>query len=78
MTIAIVHVKQSDLTVNIMKLSERQRKTLSNIKLNYGQLCNKRTLDSLEKKGLIQWHASSRWILTELSFNVLNNIKEDL
>ncbi|WP_433587147.1 hypothetical protein [Providencia alcalifaciens] len=33
-----------------MKLSERQRKTLSSVKLNYGQLCNKMTHDSLEKK----------------------------
>ncbi len=61
-----------------MKLSERQLKTLSNVKLNYGQLCNKRTLDSLEKKGLIQWHISNRWILTELGFHVLNSTKEDL
>lgn len=32
----------------------------------------------MEKKGLIQWDTSSRWILTELGFNVLNSIKEDL
>lgn len=55
-----------------MKLSERQLKTLGNVKLNYGQLCNKRTLDSLEKKGLIQWHTSNRWILTELGIEELN------
>ncbi len=61
-----------------MKLSERQLKTLGNVKLNYGPLCNKRTLNSLEKKGLIRWHTSSRWILTELGFHMLNNIKEDL
>ncbi len=61
-----------------MKLSERQIKTLGNVKLNYGSLCNKRTLGSMEKKGLIQWHTSSRWILTELGFNVLNSIKGDL
>ena len=61
-----------------MRLSERQLKTLSNVKLNYGSLCNKRTLGSLEKKGLIRWHISNRWILTELDFHVLNNIKEDL
>ncbi|MGO2337402.1 hypothetical protein [Providencia heimbachae] len=59
-----------------MKLSERQRKTLSNVKLNYGQLCNKRTLDSLTKKGLIQWHTSSRWILTELGSKELNKITQ--
>ncbi|MDR2224417.1 MAG: hypothetical protein LBE52_00280 [Providencia sp.] len=58
-----------------MKLSERQLKTLGNVKLNYGPLSNKRTLDSLEKKGLIQWHYSCRWILTESGFNALNNIK---
>ncbi len=58
--------------VNAMKLSERQLKTLSNVKLNYGSLCNKRTLDSLEKKGLIQWHISNRWILTELGIEELN------
>lgn len=61
-----------------MKLSERQIKTLGNVKLNYSQLCNKRTLNSLAKKDLIQRHTSSRWILTELGFNVLNNIKEAL
>lgn len=61
-----------------MKLSERQLKTLGNVKLNYGPLCNKRTLRSLEKKELIQWHISNSWILTELGFHVLNNIKEDL
>ncbi len=76
--IATVHIKQSDLTVNTMKLSERQLKTLGNVKLNYGPLCNKRTLVSLEKKGLIQWYFSCRWILTESGFNVLNNIKKDL
>ncbi len=61
-----------------MKLSEQQLKTLSNVKLNYGQLCNKRTLDSLEKKGLIRWLTSNRWPLTELGFHMLNNVKEDL
>ncbi|MEY1581589.1 hypothetical protein AB7Z98_22545 [Providencia manganoxydans] len=57
-----------------MKLSKRQLKTLSNVKLNYGSLCNKKTLDSLEKKGLTQWHISNRWILTELGFKVLNKM----
>ncbi|MEQ5434116.1 hypothetical protein AB7282_18565 [Providencia huaxiensis] len=57
-----------------MKLSERQIKTLSNVKLNYGPLCNKRTLQSLAKKGLIQWHTSSRWVLTELGFHVYNKM----
>ncbi|MDT2035248.1 hypothetical protein [Providencia rettgeri] len=61
-----------------MRLSERQVRTLSHVKLNYGPLCNKRTLGSLEKKGLIQWHISNRWILTELGFHVLNSIKADL
>ncbi|HHR6129271.1 TPA: hypothetical protein ACS72K_000849 [Providencia alcalifaciens] len=59
-----------------MKLSERQLKTLGNVKLNYGPLCNKRTLDSLEKKGLIQWHASNRWFLTELGIEELNKITQ--
>ncbi|MEX6118857.1 hypothetical protein AB6G31_14715 [Providencia hangzhouensis] len=59
-----------------MKLSERQRKTLANVKLNYSPLCNQRTLLSLEKKGLIQWHISQRWILTELGFTRLNEAKE--
>ncbi|MDK7759674.1 hypothetical protein [Providencia rettgeri] len=44
-----------------MKLSERQLKTLGNVKLNYGSLCNKRTLNSLEKKGMIQWNTSNHW-----------------
>lgn len=74
--IAIPHYEQFDFMVNNMKLSERQRKTLSNVKLNYGQLCNKRTLDSLTKKGLIQWHTSSRWILTELGSKELNKITQ--
>ncbi len=55
-----------------MKLSERQIKTLANVKLNYDPLCNKRTLNSLEKKGLIQRHTSSRWILTELGIAKLS------
>ncbi len=54
-----------------MKLSERQMKTLDNVKLNYGQICNKITLRSLEKKGLIQWHISTGWKLSELGFNIL-------
>ncbi|MBG5898714.1 hypothetical protein I5E15_19610 [Providencia stuartii] len=57
-----------------MKLSERQIKTLGNVKLNYAPLCNKRTLLSLEKKGLIQWHLSNRWVLTELGFHVYNKM----
>lgn len=55
-----------------MKLSERQMKTLDNVKLNYGQLCNKRTLRSLERKGLIQWHISTGWSLTYLGVEALN------
>ncbi len=72
--IATAHITQPDLTVNIMKLSARQRKTLSNVKLNYGQLCNKRTLDSLEKKDLIQQNVSKCWILTELGLEELNKM----
>ncbi|EMA4783577.1 hypothetical protein U3C50_003344 [Providencia rettgeri] len=60
-----------------MKLSERQRKTLGNVKLNYSPLCNQRTLLSLEKKGLIQWHISQRWVLTELGFTLFNGSKEN-
>ncbi|EMC2741978.1 hypothetical protein VCB84_002580 [Providencia rettgeri] len=56
-----------------MKLSERQIKTLGYVKLNYGPLCNKRTINSLAKKGLIQWHTSNPWIVTELGIEELNN-----
>lgn len=63
-----------NITENIMKLSERQMKTLDNVKLNYGQLCNKRTLRSLERKGLIQWHISTGWSLTYLGVEELNKI----
>ncbi|HCI94819.1 MAG TPA: hypothetical protein DHV44_00785 [Providencia sp.] len=59
-----------------MKLSERQIKTLGNVKLNYSQLCNKRTLNSLAKKDLIQWHTSSRWMLTESGSKELNKITQ--
>ncbi|WBA56308.1 hypothetical protein O7C57_16010 [Providencia sp. 21OH12SH02B-Prov] len=58
-----------------MKLSERQLKTLSNVKLNYGSLCNKRTLNSLEKKGMIQWNTSNDWVLTEFGFHIDNMSK---
>ncbi|MBG6044128.1 hypothetical protein I5F05_04910 [Proteus mirabilis] len=55
-----------------MRLSERQVRTLRNVKLNYAPLCNKITLLSLEKKGLIQWHLSNRWVLTELGLAAFN------
>ncbi|EQB4332097.1 hypothetical protein ACYJ2D_002131 [Providencia stuartii] len=58
-----------------MKLSERQLKTLSNVKLNYGSLSNKRTLNSLEKKGLIHWHTLNHWLLTEFGFHIYNMSK---
>ncbi|HEM8303485.1 MULTISPECIES: hypothetical protein [Providencia] len=58
-----------------MKLSERQLKTLGNVKLNYGSLSNKRTLNSLEKKGLIHWHTSNHWVLTEFGFHIDNMSK---
>ncbi|ENY6783355.1 hypothetical protein ACF1CY_000772 [Providencia rettgeri] len=59
-----------------MKLSERQLKTLGNVKLNYDSLSNKRTQLSLEKKGLIQWHTSNRWVLTEFGFRIDNNMNK--
>ncbi len=59
-----------------MSLSERQMQTMRNVKFKYGQLCNKRTLRSLEKKGLLQWHPPQGWIFTELGFSLYNQMKE--
>ncbi|MEW2739594.1 MULTISPECIES: hypothetical protein [Providencia] len=53
---------------NIMKLSERQKQTMRNIQLGYGQLCNKATLRSLERKGLIYLNEAEHWFLTQLAF----------
>ena len=60
---------------NKMSLSERQIQTMRNVKFKYGQLCNKRTLRSLEKKGLLRWHPSRGWIFTELGFSLYNPIQ---
>lgn len=58
-----------------MKLSARQLNTMNNVRLRYSQLCNKRTLHSLEKKGLIQWHTLNGWILTEQGANIRKEMK---
>lgn len=51
-----------------MKLSERQKQTMRNIQLGYGQLCNKATLRSLEKKELIYLNEAEHWFLTQPTF----------
>lgn len=61
---------------NKMNLSERQIQTMRNVKLKFGQLCNKRTLRSLERKGLLRWHPSQSWIFTELGFSLYNQMQK--
>ncbi|WP_336194542.1 hypothetical protein [Providencia stuartii] len=48
-----------------MKLSKQQKQTMKNIQLGYGQLCNKATLRSLEKKRLIYLNEAEYWLLTQ-------------
>ncbi|MBG6029393.1 hypothetical protein I5F10_15755 [Proteus mirabilis] len=60
-----------------MKLTERQISTLKNVDNGSGRLCNKRTLSSLEKKGLIKLHPKDGWQLTELGIEELKRWSDE-
>ncbi|EFE55255.1 hypothetical protein PROVRETT_05964 [Providencia rettgeri DSM 1131] len=58
-----------------MKLTERQISTLKNVDNGSGRLCNKRTLSSLEKKGLIKLHIPIGWTLTKDGIHELMKVE---
>lgn len=58
-----------------MKLTERQISTLKNVDNGSGRLCNKRTLSSLEKKGLIKSHIPIGWTLTKDGIHELMKVE---
>lgn len=58
-----------------MKLTERQISTLKNVKSGLGQLSNKLTIKSLEKKGLVKLHFPIGWTLTKLGVDELNKVE---
>ncbi|QXX82902.1 hypothetical protein J6836_00470 [Providencia sp. R33] len=58
-----------------MKLTERQFSTLKNVKSGLGQLSNKLTIRSLEKKGLVKLHAPIGWTLTKLGIDELKKVE---
>lgn len=57
-----------------MKLTERQISTLKNIYKGLGRLCNKRSLSSLEKKGLAK-QSVIVWYLTSSGIEELNKVE---
>ncbi len=59
----------------MMKLTERQIRTLKNINNGYRQLSNSLIIFSLENKGLIKLHPKDGWKLTELCIEELNKVE---
>lgn len=57
-----------------MKLTERQISTLKNIYKGLGRICNKRSLSSLEKKGLAK-QSIIGWYLTSSGIEELNKVE---